>query len=101
MGFFRDPEFQIPIPGIPLKNLRKFFGYLRFSDHRDFLGFFLNPRDSEFLRLRILVPGIRDFLSLGIFIPGIRDFSKSRDFNPRDSRFWQITVIRDFLDSGF
>ena len=52
--------------------MQKFFGFSRFSDHRDFF--------RDFLKF----PGIRDFflslgifLNFGIFISGIRNFLSS------------------------
>ena len=47
----------------------------RFSDHRDFLGFYENTREfRQILGIRAFIPGIRDFFSLGIFMPWILIF---------------------------
>ena len=75
MGFFRDSRFLIFIIR------KKFFGFFRFSDHREFFGISWKS------------PGFGIFFSLGIIIPGI---FYPRDFYPGDSG-----LFRDFLPSGY
>ena len=83
MGFFRDRDFLFLARS-------KIFGFLRFSEHRDFFGIFGKS------------PGYGIFSG---FLENPRDsgFFQSRNFYPRDSGFFESRDFypRDFLPSGY
>ena len=104
---------------LKFQNIRKKFWFLRFSDHRDFLGIFEMFQEflktlRDFLFFWVLRFYLRDYHLWDFFFSGIEPFCGipffTRNFNPRDMEYFNFGILfpvftlkpRDlgFLNSG-